>query len=174
MLVSVFFLFGIILIASALYAVSTENIIRSVFALFACFFSITGILVFAQSDFIAISQLMIYVGGILVVMVFGIMLSQKNGLDPMSIQRKDKKTLSLHQVMALIVCVFIFVLLTTLFFKYQKDLALPPVGSDVQLIGIQLITKYLLAFELISVLLLAVLIFAATITRKEKEAVHEN
>ncbi|MEY3843395.1 MAG: hypothetical protein RIR80_967, partial [Bacteroidota bacterium] len=76
----VFYIFAFFAIAAALYAVSTKQIIRSVFAMFACFFAISGLLVFAQSDFIAIAHLMIYVGGILVVMVFGIMLSQKASL----------------------------------------------------------------------------------------------
>ena len=42
------------------------------------------------------------------------------------------------------------------------------VGSDIQILGIALLTKYLLPFELVSLLLLAAFIFTAMVTRKNK------
>ncbi len=162
----VFYFFALIAIVSALYAVSTPLIIRSVFAMFACFFAIAGLLVFAQSDFIAVSHLMIYVGGILVVMVFGVMLSQGSSLSAVV---RSNKTISLHQYLVLIVCVSVFLLLSYFFYQYAPNTSIHYEGSDLQLIGIALLTKYLFPFELLSILLLAVFIFTAIITRKKKE-----
>lgn len=134
--------------------------------MFACFFAIAGLLVFAQSDFIAVSHLMIYVGGILVVMVFGIMLSQGSSLSAVV---RSNKTISLHQYLVLIVCVSVFLLLSYFFYQYAPNTSIHYEGSDLQLIGIALLTKYLFPFELLSILLLAVFIFTAIITRKKKE-----
>lgn len=161
-----FYFFALIAICSALYAVSTPLIIRSVFAMFACFFAIAGLLVFAQSDFIAVSHLMIYVGGILVVMVFGIMLSQGSSLSAVV---RSNKTISLHQYLVLIVCVSVFLVLSYFFYQYAPNASIHYEGSDLQLIGIALLTKYLFPFELLSILLLSVFIFTAIITRKKKE-----
>ena len=161
----IFYFFAFLAIAAALYAVSAKQIIRSVFAMFACFFAISGLLVFAQSDFIAIAHLMIYVGGILVVMVFGIMLSQKASLSNVVLQ---KKSISLHQYLALLACVALFVILMYFFYLYGPNTPIHYVGSDIEIIGIALLTKYLLPFELVSLLLLAAFIFTAMVTRKNK------
>ena len=108
---------------------------------------------------------MIYVGGILVVMVFGIMLSQKASLSNVVLQ---KKSISLHQYLALLACIALFVILMYFFYLYGPNTPIQYVGSDIEIIGIALLTKYLLPFELVSLLLLAAFIFTAMVTRKNK------
>ena len=71
----IFYIFAILTIASAGLVVFSKNIVYSAFSLLVTFFSVAGIYVLLNADFIAITQLLIYVGGILVLLLFGVMLT---------------------------------------------------------------------------------------------------
>ncbi len=73
----IFYIFAAITILSALFVVTTRNIVHSAFYLLFTFFGIAGIYVLLGADFIAISQILIYVGGILILLLFGVMLTNK-------------------------------------------------------------------------------------------------
>src|SRR6266853_2172784 len=74
---AVFYFFAIITIASGAIVVISKNIIYSAFALLFTFFGVAGIYVLLNADFLAVTQLLIYVGGILVLLLFGVMLTNK-------------------------------------------------------------------------------------------------
>jgi NADH:ubiquinone oxidoreductase subunit 6 (subunit J) len=164
----VFYFFAFILIASALYAVASKNLIRSVFALFLSFFSVSGILVFAHSDFLAVTQILVYVGGILVVMLFGIMLSNRNVLDLIK-NTTIKRNVSANQILSLILvsCFLIILSVTISNIEWNKMLT-DRSASTIESVGVNLMTTYLLPFEIISIVLLAALIGAAYIARRAK------
>src|SRR3990172_7009771 len=73
----IFYFFAAITIASAAVVVFSRNIIYSAFALLFTFFGVAGIYVLLGADFIAVTQLLVYVGGILVLLVFGVMLTNR-------------------------------------------------------------------------------------------------
>lgn len=167
-----FYVFSLTLIGSALYAVLTQQIIRAVFALFITFFSVAGIFVFANADFLAITQLVVYVGGILVLLLFGIMLSDRT-LFSLNYPSKKLTTVRLNSlipfsVVALLFVVFYFVLSSDLIshIDWIKKSNLAVTRNTAEQIGVQLMTKYLLPFEAISIILLVALIGAAFIARK--------
>ena len=66
----VFYFLSAIALLSALLVVSIQNFVRALFLCFLALFSMTGLFVFALADFVAITQLVIYVGGVLVLMIF--------------------------------------------------------------------------------------------------------
>jgi NADH-quinone oxidoreductase subunit J len=71
----IFYIFAVITLGAACIVVFSRNIVRAAFALLFAFFGVAGIYVFLLADFIAITQLLIYVGGILVLILFGVMLT---------------------------------------------------------------------------------------------------
>ncbi len=71
----IFYIFAVLTIGSAGMVVFSKNIVYSAFSLMVTFFSVAGIYVMLNADFIAITQLLIYVGGILILMIFGVMLT---------------------------------------------------------------------------------------------------
>src|SRR3546814_2223659 len=77
----VFYAFSAIAIGSAVILVSMHNLARALFLLFIVLFSVAGLYVFALADFVSITQILIYVGGVLVLMLFAFMLSNKTLLD---------------------------------------------------------------------------------------------
>jgi NADH:ubiquinone oxidoreductase subunit 6 (subunit J) len=75
-----FYFLSFIAVASALYAASTTNLVRSIFVFFVTLFALAGLYVLALADFVAVTQVVIYVGGILVLILFAFMLSGKETL----------------------------------------------------------------------------------------------
>ncbi|MGB9913762.1 MAG: NADH-quinone oxidoreductase subunit J, partial [Candidatus Kapaibacteriota bacterium] len=77
-----FWFFAILIVGSALVVVLSRNMIYAVFALLFTFFGVAGIYVILNADFLAVTQIMIYIGGILVLLIFGIMLTSNiTGVD---------------------------------------------------------------------------------------------
>jgi NADH-quinone oxidoreductase subunit J len=120
--------------------------------------------VFLLADFIAITQLLIYVGGILVLILFGVMLTSHQ----IHVDAKTGiiQTLPTFIIMVLFTTGLIYVFWTT---NWQLNPQLQIMDKTAPQIGELLLTKYLLPFEIASVILLVALIGAAMIARREKK-----
>jgi NADH:ubiquinone oxidoreductase subunit 6 (subunit J) len=75
----IFYIFGAITIGGAFVTAFTKNIVYAAFALLFTFFGIAGLFVMANADFLAVTQLLVYVGGILILLLFGVMLTSRIG-----------------------------------------------------------------------------------------------
>lgn len=159
----IFFLFALITVVSAFIVVTSRNIIYSGFSLLFTFFGVAGIYVLLGADFIAVVQIMVYVGGILILILFGVMLTNK-------IVDVEIRTGASHMLPAAIGVGILFGALTAVmvFTQWKSEPGLVPQTTTVE-IGKLLITDYVLIFELLAMLLLVALIGAATIARREKE-----
>ena len=73
----IFYLFAAITVLSAFFVVTNRNVVYSAFFLLFTFFGVAGIYVLLGADFVAIVQLIVYVGGILILLLFGVMLTNK-------------------------------------------------------------------------------------------------
>ena len=73
----VFYVFAVVTVASAAVVVLARSLIYSAFALLFTFFGVAGLYVLLGADFLAATQLLVYVGGILVLLLFGVMLTHK-------------------------------------------------------------------------------------------------
>jgi len=156
----IFYLFAAVTVLSAFFVVTTRNIVHAAFYLLFTFFGVTAIYVLLGADFVAIVQLIVYVGGILILMIFGVMITNK-------ITEVDIKTGTVHTLPAsiglgLFTGIVGAVILGT---KWQVvDAEMPQ--STLSSIGNMLVNEYVLIFELLGVLLLVALIGAASMARR--------
>src|SRR5258706_11162351 len=74
---AVFYVFATVTVGSAATVVLARSLIYSAFALLFTFFGVAGLYLLLGADFLAATQLLIYVGGILVLLLFGVMLTHK-------------------------------------------------------------------------------------------------
>ena len=160
----VFYIFAFITVVSAFIVVFSRNIIYSAFSLLFTFFGVAGLYVLLQADFLAVTQVLIYVGGILVLLLFGVMLTNK-------VVNVEIKTGTLHTIPALVLVAVVAGSLSGLFYSTWRNVGTPAPGSTTttKTLGEMLMTSYLLPFEIASVILLVALIGAALIARRERK-----
>ena len=160
----IFYLFAVITIFSAAFVVTTRNIIYSAFFLLFTFCGVAGIYVLLGADFIAVVQILVYVGGIMILMLFGVMLTNK-------ITNVEIRTGTANMLPASIgVGVLMGAVLSAMIWTNWKSE--PAALSDKTTalgLGSMLINQYVLIFELLGILLLIALIGAASIARRDKE-----
>ncbi|MEW6510357.1 MAG: NADH-quinone oxidoreductase subunit J [Bacteroidota bacterium] len=161
----VFFVFAFITLVSAFIVVFSRNIIYSAFALLFTFFGVAGLYVLLRADFLAVTQVLIYVGGILVLLLFGVMLTNK-------VIDVEIKTGTIHTVPALMLVAVVAGSLAGLFYSLWREVGTPaePPASTTRTLGEMLMTTYLLPFEVASVILLVALIGAAMTARRNRNA----
>lgn len=160
----IFYVFTVLTLFSASVVVFSKNIVRSAFSLLFTFFGVAGLYVLLMADFLAITQLMIYVGGILVLVIFGVMLTSHQ-------INVDAKTGTIQTLPAVLIAAAIAGSLIGMFWStdWMRTGSLPDTISSGKKIGDLLLTGYVLPFEVASVILLVALIGAAMIARREKK-----
>jgi len=158
----VFYCFAVIAVGGAVVVVFSRNIIYAAFALLFAFFGVAGFYVLLHADFLAITQILIYIGGILVLMLFGVMLTNR-------VIDVDIKTGTLQVVPAAILTAIVGGSLGGVFYSTWSttDAALPETTSTTSGIGQLLMTAYILPFEIASIVLLVALIGSAMIARRK-------
>jgi NADH-quinone oxidoreductase subunit J len=163
--VIIFYAFVLITLVSASIVVASKNIMYSAFALLFTFFGVAGLYVLLTADFIAITQLLVYVGGILVLIIFGVMLTTK-------VIRVDMKTSTIRTFPAVLVVAALAGTLVGVFWSTDWPLSPSAQGFEktTPAIGEMLLTTYLLPFEIASIVLLVALVGAAMIARRERKA----
>jgi NADH:ubiquinone oxidoreductase subunit 6 (subunit J) len=161
----IFYLFALITLVSASIVVLSKNIVYSAFALLFAFFGVAGLYVLLMADFIAITQLLIYVGGILVLIIFGVMLTTR-------VIRVDMRTSAVQSIPAVFIVAALASTLIGVF--WSTDWRVAPASESFEKttpkIGEMLLSSYLLPFEIASVILLVALVGAAMIARRERKA----
>jgi len=165
----IFYLFAAITVFSAAFVVFSRNVIYSAFSLLFTFFGVAALYVFLSADFIAVTQVVVYVGGILVLLLFGVMFTN-------NIMDTDLKTDVLHAVPGTFL--FLGILAALLFPFYTTNGWMPSdtqlQGSVVERIGFETMSRYVLPFEMASILLLAALIGAAFLARYDNGGTNEH
>ena len=158
-----FGLLAIMVIGTALGVVLLSNIVYSAFLLGAVFSSIAGLYILLNAGFVAAAQVLIYVGSVNVLILFGIMLVNKN--QPFEPIRRAW----LGRAATGAVCLGLFALLATMVLGTSWQLSPEAaVGDDATvLIGQHFFSDFLLPFELASVLLLMALVGAIILARRE-------
>lgn len=158
----VFYAFAIVTVVSAVGVVFSRSIVYAAFSLLFTFFGVAALYVLLSADFIAITQILLYVGGILVLIVFGIMLTSR--ANSVEIKRGMLSIAPAVLVAGVIAGTLMGVLTTTQWptsnFSPYEETARP--------IGALLMTHFVLPFELASILLLVALVGAVIIARREK------
>lgn len=176
MFLNLLFIFSALLtVGGAILTLVTKNLMHSCIFLLASLLGVAGLYATLGADFVAAAQIMVYVGGIVILMLFAVMLT--GGKDFMS---RTQKLLGLAEAMGnkwtytiagLVSLVFVltvvrFVTLLGMLGKSANDGSFK---STVNELGYSLIKEHVLAFELSSVLLLGALVGAAIIARPSKK-----
>lgn len=160
----IFWCLSLIIVASAAATVFSKNIIYSAFSLIFTFLGVAGIYVLLNADFLAVTQIMVYVGGILILILFGVMLTNK-------ITMMSLKTDVVNFIPGVIVTLGVLSSLLYLIWVGSTWYAVPKDtwNTTVEEIGKLTISQYVLPFEVVSIVLLIALIGAAYIARKDKK-----
>lgn len=165
-----FYVFAALVAVSALWVVISRNIVRTAVGLLFTLLGVAGLYFLLEAEFLAAVQLVVYAGGTLILIVFGVMLTSKS---PFS--RFEPKLAEVVVAVSLGV-----VLLAGLVMAIYSAGFEPPAWLDVSQVypvgslGQALLGDYLVPFELASVLLLVVMIGAAYLAkgrRREESSV---
>jgi NADH-quinone oxidoreductase subunit J len=150
-----------ITVGSAFMVVQSKSLLYSAYALLFTFIGVTGLYIFLWADFLAVVQVVVYVGGILVLIIFGIMLTNK-------ITSVNISHTSMQKSMgAVVVIAFIGLLGYMILSTPWLVLSNAEPSDTTSAIGRLLLMDYLLPFEAVSLLLLGALIGATTLSRKD-------
>lgn len=162
----IFYFFAVVTIGSAGIVVYSRNIVYSAFSLLFTLFGVAGLYVLLNADFIAVAQLLIYVGGILVLLLFGVMLTNK-------VVNVDIKSGTFQTFPGSILAAFTAGALCGIYYitDWKTVEHIPDVKTTASSLGEMFMTNYLLPFEVVSVVLLVALVGAAMIARKDKPSV---
>ncbi len=162
-----FYSFAALTLGGALAVLLTRNVMYAAFFLLLTLLGVAGLFVLASADFLAVAQIMIYVGGVLVLVIFGVMLTHKPDTKTNAESQQPNRVPSLNRlsnswVVTVLVASGIFVTLYSLLSRSSFVLLQQPIGweSTVTWVGMQLMTEYLVPFELVGILLLAALVGA--------------
>lgn len=148
----------------AWFTVSARNLFRAALGLALALFGVAALYLYLEAEFLAVSQLLIYVGAILTLIIFGVMLTARIA-DP-AVPSWNKQA-----GISFIICLGLGVGLAQAFIKAPWLKLLPsdvPQPVSLNTLGRYLISIYLLPFELLSLLLVGAMVGAILIARKEK------
>jgi NADH-quinone oxidoreductase subunit J len=159
----IFYLFAALTVVSAYMVISSDNIVRSAFYLLATFFGVSGLYVLLGADFVAVTQIMVYIGGILILLLFGVMLT--SNITHVEIKKGMQNIVPAIVGVAVLLGALISMMFNT---EWKQELSTIPQTTSYEL-GKLLITDYVLIFELLGILLLIALIGAASMARRERE-----
>ena len=142
--------------------VSARNLFRAALGLAAALFGVAVLYLFLEAEFLAVTQLLIYVGAILTLIIFGVMLTARIA-DP-NLPRWNRQA-----GLAFVLVVTLGLALGWIFLNSAWKIP-ETAGAPISLkaLGRSLLSIYLLPFELLSVLLLGALVGAIVIARKEE------
>ena len=158
---AVFYLVAIITVGSAFVVAFSRNIIYSAFSLLGTFAGVVGLYVFLGADFVAAVQLLIYVGGILVLILFAVMLTHR--ITDVEITNRAAGRIPALIIIGVLGYFLIDTIRETPWAKAKEIIYQPTTAK----IGDLFLENYLLPFELASLVLLAALIGAVSLSRKE-------
>jgi NADH-quinone oxidoreductase subunit J len=142
-----------------LFTALSKKLIYAAFSLFLCLSGIAALYLYCNAELIAAAQIILYVGGVLVLIIFGIMLSKKGSGD-------QTEGLLGNPIISILLVLFLAFIL---YIGYTPEIKQSvTTNSDfTKNIGQLTVTKFLLPFELISFFLLAALVGASYMSRRK-------
>ena len=165
---------AVLTLVGAMAVCFCKNLIHACLYLLGTFMGVAGLYATLGADFLAATQLVVYAGGVVILILFAVMLTGGG-------ERKSFNRFGLGKIPAMgnlrtrlisLASVGVISLVLVKFFlnlvKYVPEGELPPYESTVEKIGILLVSDHVLIFEVSSLLLLGVLVGAALIARPRR------
>lgn len=170
---TLFIISALLTLGGAFMVVASKNLVHACVFLLASLFGVAGLYATLGADFLAATQLVVYAGGVVILMLFAIMLtggsqdlSNKFGLNKIP-GMGSVRTYIAGGLSALVISLVVLKILANVIKSAQVG-ELPEFTTTVEKIGTMLLTDHILAFEISSILLLGALIGAAVISRPRK------
>lgn len=158
-----FYFFEVMAALSALSLIFVRNVFYGALVLIVCLLSLAGIYVLAFAEFIAVTQILVYAGGILVIIIFGIMLTSKMADKPLMV--KHANTFAGFLAAG---SIFVFLVYFLSRQTFVTGATVTPPENPLHRIGTELMSTFLLPFEIAGILLLIALVGAAVIASSAK------
>lgn len=149
-------------VGGALIAILSRRIIRSVAGLALSCLGLAGLYYFLNSPFLALMEILIYIGAVCVTIIFGVMLSEPDEPEPKEKRPQEQWWTAVAALVSLVI--FWGIAHLSLQGAWSEPLV-PQADGSVHAIGIALLTTYSLPFELISLVLLVAILGALTLAR---------
>ncbi len=150
---------------SAISVVLARNVVHAALYLVVTLLSVGGVYLLLGAEFVAWVQILIYVGAIVILFLFGLMLTKA----PIGRDMLDNQNRWIGGVVGFGVFLGLVFLIQDAF-KVQDSVANPTFHTTTGSVGISMFRDYVLPFEAVSFLLLAALIGAVVLARKDEEA----
>ena len=166
-----FLFFAIVAVASSVAMILQRNPIYCVLLLIMVMISIAGLYLMLDAQFVAIIQIVVYAGAIMVLFLFVIML--------LNLSREEGGVFRIQKPLAVLLAALLFLPVAAMVTSYAGGGTTPPADGggagfgEVEQIGTLLYTKYLLPVEIAAVLLLIAIVGAVVLTRKGTVSVGE-
>jgi NADH-quinone oxidoreductase subunit J len=157
----VFYLLAAVTVGSAVGVAFFRNIVYSALSLLGTFAGIVGLYGYLAADFVAVVQLLVYIGGILVLMIFAVMLTHR--IAEVKVSNRSVAMLPAAGIVAAVFVVMARAVLRTSWAASEPR----PANPTTYEIGNLFLGNYVLPFELASLVLLATIIGAVALSRKE-------
>jgi len=157
----IFYALAALTVGSAAIVAFSHNIVYSTFALLGAFMGVVGVYILLAADFVAMVQLLVYVGGILVLTIFAVMLTQ--GIADVTISNRAVGTAPALATALLAGGVMLYAIART----HWHQAAVHTTAPTTYGIGNAFLGAYVLPFEVASLVLLTALIGAIVISRHE-------
>ncbi len=162
MLIVMFAVFAAVTLGAAAMVVLSQNLLRSALWLVLAFFGIAGLFILLEAEFLAVVQILIYVGAIATLIIFAIMLS-RNMMDP-----KEARFNGQYGIVAGFAAL-LFIGLAVVMTRITWPVGVAPVPSDMlQALGQDFVGPYVIPFEVASVLLVVAMIGAIIVARERE------
>ena len=159
-----FYVLAAVTVAGAAGVAFSKNILYSAIGLLMALLGAGSLYVFLSADFVAVTQLLVYIGGVLVLILFAVMLT--NRITDVNV---SNSAFGLFGGVLLFVAVAPVLLAVAILTPWRTNVA-PALAATTDAIGNGFLTKWLLPFEVASLVLLATLVGAVVIARKELKA----
>ncbi|MBK8050158.1 MAG: NADH-quinone oxidoreductase subunit J [Anaerolineales bacterium] len=161
----VFFGIAAMTVVGALIVVLASNLFHNALGLALTFFGVAGIYILAEAEFVAVSQVLVYVGAITTLISFAIMLTRGMMKGGVSARNQQSGT-------ALIITLLTFLVLaaTMRFSAWPRQATAPILDFEavIRNLGASFVNEYVIAFELLALLLLVALAGAIVLARDRK------
>ncbi len=158
-----FYLFAGLMLVGVGAMIVTKNIIHGAYALVVVLLSVAALYVLLNAEYLAVVQIFMYAGGVIVLLIFGIMLTNRSRGDA---PKTGHRQVWLSAIIAVGFCAMLVYVTMLEPLTWNVETA---TGDQTKTIGVLLITEHLLAFEMIALLPLAALVGAAFLAKKSSE-----
>jgi NADH-quinone oxidoreductase subunit J len=159
-----FWIIAVVMAVAAVAVVTVPNVVHAALSLVIVLAGVAAQYILLQAEFVGLVQVLIYIGAVIILFLFGIMLTRapmKRNTDLDNNQR-----LAAAAVAALILGVLVVRLLAS-FDGVDIDLAQAAAANDTSALADSIFRVYVVAFEVVSMLLLAALVGAIVLARRD-------